>query len=832
MSHRIQQDEGCDMKIGNSCASLSHSGAEFISGVVEGFYGRPWTFEQRKQLFARLNRLGMNTYVYAPKDDLKHRPQWRVPYNCEEADILRSLIESARENNIRFVYSLSPGIDIAYSKTEEILCIKSKLDQVRMLGCESFALLFDDIECEMNEMDRKCFDSFVSAQVAVTNEVYEYLGRPQFFFCPTEYCESRAVPSLEHSEYLATLGEELINDVHILWTGPRVISRHITVDHVRSVSRILRRRPLIWDNLHANDYDQKRVFMGEFSGRPVALKKEAVGLLMNPSCKYELNFVPLLTFADWNASSDDCSVNGSINNDAESCMPNTVDKPNSLRVYDPLQSLQKAVTLWTEEFNCLNNLHALPVSRRESKEETLGTCDVAAVIDQDALSQESPTRLEEIIKSVVIPPSLNEELAINSLTACYGEPMETSPTSQKNERVAAGVNNSIDSPDVVMADTHRFELADFDQISLLVDMFYLPFECGRKALDLLEQFYWLYENALVMDTSKEAMNDMRSEWLRRFDVLQNTIRTVNRLFKYIVDCPNKPLVSELIPYVWDAHGTCSVLLGIARWMKAGYMTCQPDWQPRSWNSDCEDEPWMMGGGFLCECSRLVAPYGPIMHLFSNRTLLPLSIVNYEILPYTKGDLDLLVALSITSVDYPNVSFALQKEVFLDKFILPFLENSPQYCFMAQELLSSTEKKVICSVSAHPNARSFFERMPTLVSSLRAKYNSLHKDNFDLDEIEKWYPTIFDEIFDRYPAWLDARLLVDAYDSVPTKKLVQVAAATLFVNGCTGVFVTIPIEYEDHVHFYSKIGFSELGKSMDGGFTIFGHRLTIDEEFQE
>nr|CDJ89910.1 Beta-N-acetylglucosaminidase domain containing protein [Haemonchus contortus] len=181
MSHRIQQDEGCDMKIGNSCASLSHSGAEFISGVVEGFYGRPWTFEQRKQLFARLNRLGMNTYVYAPKDDLKHRPQWRVPYNCEEADILRSLIESARENNIRFVYSLSPGIDIAYSKTEEILCIKSKLDQVRMLGCESFALLFDDIECEMNEMDRKCFDSFVSAQNISTIPVEHCLpfgGRP------------------------------------------------------------------------------------------------------------------------------------------------------------------------------------------------------------------------------------------------------------------------------------------------------------------------------------------------------------------------------------------------------------------------------------------------------------------------------------------------------------------------------------------------------------------------------------------------------------------------------------------------------------------------------
>ncbi|VDL72767.1 unnamed protein product [Nippostrongylus brasiliensis] len=120
-----------------------------------------------------------------------------------------------------------------------------------------------------------------------------------------QYCESRAVPSLEHSEYLTTLGKDLHSDVHILWTGSRVISRYITVAHGRSVAKVLRRKPLIWDNLHANDYDQKRVFMGDFSGRPVALKTEIAALLMNPSCKYELNFVPLHTFADWNASEED-----------------------------------------------------------------------------------------------------------------------------------------------------------------------------------------------------------------------------------------------------------------------------------------------------------------------------------------------------------------------------------------------------------------------------------------------------------------------------------------------------------------------------------------------
>jgi len=57
----------------------------YISGVVEGFYGRPWTTDQRKHLFSLLRKFGMNTYLYAPKDDLKHRAEWRILYTSEEA---------------------------------------------------------------------------------------------------------------------------------------------------------------------------------------------------------------------------------------------------------------------------------------------------------------------------------------------------------------------------------------------------------------------------------------------------------------------------------------------------------------------------------------------------------------------------------------------------------------------------------------------------------------------------------------------------------------------------------------------------------------------------
>ena len=51
-------------------------------------------------------------------------------------DDIRILIESAKENNITFVYALSPGLDITYSGEEDIKCLLAKLDQV---GVEFYA---------------------------------------------------------------------------------------------------------------------------------------------------------------------------------------------------------------------------------------------------------------------------------------------------------------------------------------------------------------------------------------------------------------------------------------------------------------------------------------------------------------------------------------------------------------------------------------------------------------------------------------------------------------------------------------------------------------------
>ncbi|CAL8269458.1 unnamed protein product [Gadus morhua 'NCC'] len=306
----------------------------FISGVVEGFYGRPWTMEQRTQLFKREQTWGLNTYLYAPKDDYKHRMYWRDLYSAEEGEQLKALISAAHQHDVEFIYALSPGLDITFSNPKEVSALQRKLDQVQGFGCRSFSLLFDDIEAEMCPADREAFSSFAHAQVAVTNQVYLHLGQPNtFLFCPTDYCAAFCTPSVSQSAYLLTVGGGLLPGIDVLWTGPKVVSHVISVESIDEVTSVLKRAPVIWDNIHANDYDPQRLFMGPFKDRPSALIPKLRGVLTNPNCEFHPNFVAIHTLATWCRS-----------------VPSAGDTGEEDQSYSPQKALSLALTDWLQVF--------------------------------------------------------------------------------------------------------------------------------------------------------------------------------------------------------------------------------------------------------------------------------------------------------------------------------------------------------------------------------------------------------------------------------------------------------------------------------------------------
>lgn len=247
--------------------------------------------------------MGMNVYLYAPKDDKKHRMDWRELYSVEEVEHMKSLIDEAKRQSTVFVYAISPGIDITYSSTNEVNCLKRKLSQVADMGCEAFALLFDDIEPVLKSADKTVYKSIGQAQAELTNRIYNHLNSPEvFIFCPTEYCATRAVPDVENSEYLRSIGSRLESGIDIMWTGRMVISKTITAEEMKVVGEVLQRPPLIWDNIHANDYDPKRVYLGPYTGRSPELRPLLRGVLTNPNCEFEANFIAMCTLAAWSHS--------------------------------------------------------------------------------------------------------------------------------------------------------------------------------------------------------------------------------------------------------------------------------------------------------------------------------------------------------------------------------------------------------------------------------------------------------------------------------------------------------------------------------------------------
>ncbi|XP_026722826.1 protein O-GlcNAcase-like isoform X2 [Athene cunicularia] len=316
-----------------------------------GFYGRPWSMEQRKLLFQWLKHQGLNCYMYAPKDELKHRLLWREPYTEHEAAHMRSLIEAAQEQGVEFVFAISAGQDMVLSSAGDRLLLLQKLRQVAAMGCHSFALLFDDIDPCMCQADRDVFPSLAQAQASVANEVYQELGQPSvFLFCPTEYCSSLCSPSPRQSCYLLTIGQELLPGIGIIWTGPKVVSQELSAVLLEEVEGVLRRPPVIWDNLYANDYDCRRVFLGPYTGRAPGLVPRLRGLLLNPNCELQANFIPIHTLGSWFRSELGSGAHPDLTGTETTAALGDSQGPQE-GSYSPQEALELALRDWVAEIN-------------------------------------------------------------------------------------------------------------------------------------------------------------------------------------------------------------------------------------------------------------------------------------------------------------------------------------------------------------------------------------------------------------------------------------------------------------------------------------------------
>lgn len=253
-----------------------------VRGVVEGFYGRPWSHAERLDALAFMGGHRLNTYMYAPKDDAYHRRLWRIPYGRAAMGRFRALAGAAARHGVDFGVAISPGLSLRYSDEGDYRFLLAKYRQFTALGLRVLGLYLDDIPGRLvHEADRDRFGTLARAQAALANRLRSDLAReiPRLclVFCPTEYCGQGG------SAYLRELGELLDPSIEVHWTGNRVCARRITRAEAQRVGEALRRPPLYWDNYPVNDYFMvTELHLGPYRDRAADLAGAARGVLANP----------------------------------------------------------------------------------------------------------------------------------------------------------------------------------------------------------------------------------------------------------------------------------------------------------------------------------------------------------------------------------------------------------------------------------------------------------------------------------------------------------------------------------------------------------------------
>ncbi|MFI6100931.1 beta-N-acetylglucosaminidase domain-containing protein [Lentzea sp. NPDC051213] len=277
-------------------------------GIVEGFYGRLWTYAEQQAQIDFAASVKSNSYVYAPKDDPFHRERWRELYPEERLSQLGELAKRSATSHIQFTYSLAPGLSMCYSKDADRDAIQAKLTQLHRAGIRSFALLLDDIDyAKWNcPEDREEFGppnqtNAARAQNDLLNDTAQTIKNEMPDVGPlvtvlTEYGD------INPSPYKKVFRDHLDKSVQVMWTGTAVVPRAITRRESERARDLWGRKTLIWDNYPVNDYPDAagRLFLGSYSDREPGLQVE--GLLANPMSQAYASRVAMFEMADyaWN----------------------------------------------------------------------------------------------------------------------------------------------------------------------------------------------------------------------------------------------------------------------------------------------------------------------------------------------------------------------------------------------------------------------------------------------------------------------------------------------------------------------------------------------------
>jgi hyaluronoglucosaminidase len=267
-----------------------NSRTDFRLGVIEGFFGRQWSWQARHDYAGFLSSIGCNSYIYAPKGDVWFRKQWEQPCPTDHLKQLSTLSAHYRHSGVEFGIGLSPfELYLDFSPARKA-ALAAKLEQINHINPSTLCILFDDMMGDLHHL--------ADIQAEIMDFVCTVSTAGKFVLCPTYYTYDPIL--VRHfgekpDNYLEDLGRLLDPAIDIFWTGPKVFSENLPRAHLEEIGGKLRRKPLIWDNYPVNDAKRLTGFLhlSPFSGRESHIRELCSGHLANPMNEAYLSQIPL-----------------------------------------------------------------------------------------------------------------------------------------------------------------------------------------------------------------------------------------------------------------------------------------------------------------------------------------------------------------------------------------------------------------------------------------------------------------------------------------------------------------------------------------------------------
>lgn len=261
-------------------------------GVIEGFFGKPWDWEIRRNYAQFLKNICYDFYIYAPKADRHLRKDWRRDWSHNHLQELIQLGHIYHQEGLRWGIGFSPFEIYLDYDLQAIQDIENKIRYFNHLDIDILAVLFDDMRGDCSEISK--------IQVDVVHRIAELSNAETFIMCPTYYTDDPILNKLfgkKPDNYLQTLGNNLDSAIHIFWTGPEVCSKLYPESHLKEVGECLGRKPFIWDNYPVNDGANlsQYLHLRAFENRPYQMSDLVSGHAVNPMNQAYLSQIPLMT---------------------------------------------------------------------------------------------------------------------------------------------------------------------------------------------------------------------------------------------------------------------------------------------------------------------------------------------------------------------------------------------------------------------------------------------------------------------------------------------------------------------------------------------------------